>query len=186
MAATMGLGEFSTALMASCRLGDKGGLPNSVISAPAMKVRPSHARMPTLSSGSCASLVTPSMIASRTPTLMALTGGLLIQMMPTSPRFSNLPCMCYVSERRGEAYQSIRTPCTSAYQGRLCRASLSADSPAAVDQMYLAGGLRGNGPQVVNGFGHVFGRHQRAESRRRLITVQHGLEALGTQPVPQP
>jgi hypothetical protein len=35
----------------------------------------------------------PSIMAVRTPTLMALTGGLSIQMMPMSPRFSNLPCM---------------------------------------------------------------------------------------------
>src|SRR6267142_2811703 len=67
----MGFVEFSIAVSASRRPGDSGGLPNSVISAPAMNVRPSHAR---------------------TPTLMALTGGLSIQMMPMSPRFSNLPC----------------------------------------------------------------------------------------------
>src|SRR5580658_3323464 len=89
----MGFAEFSKALITSCRLGDNGGLPNSVISAPAMKVRPSQARMPTLMSGSSARFWTPSMIALRTPMLMALTGGLLIQMMPISPRFSNRPCM---------------------------------------------------------------------------------------------
>jgi len=38
-------------------------------------------------------LETPSIMTERTPTLIALTGGFLTQMMPTSPRFSNLPCM---------------------------------------------------------------------------------------------
>ena len=81
--------------MASCKRGERGGLPNSVMSAPAMKVRPSHASTPALISLSASNCLTPSMSASRTPRLMALTGGLLIQMMPTSPRFSNLPCMSF-------------------------------------------------------------------------------------------
>src|SRR5271168_1478287 len=147
MAATMGLAEFSNLPIASSSPGDKGGLPNSVISAPAMKVRPSQARTPTLISGSCASLVAPSIMATRTPTLMALTGGLLIQMMPTSPRFSNLPCMSFS-------------------KGKSLIISLllqSTEAPAAVDDMYLARGVQGDGTEVIDGLCHILGRHQSSQ-----------------------
>ncbi len=42
-AATTGFGIASIAAMTSCRLGACGGLPNSVMSAPAKKVRPAQA-----------------------------------------------------------------------------------------------------------------------------------------------
>src|SRR5580700_980011 len=156
MAATIGFTELSTALMASCSPGDSGGLPNSVMSAPAMKVRPSQARTPTLISGSCASFATPSMRAARTPTLMALTGGLLIQMIPTLPRFSNLPFMVYSNRKR----KLIKPP--------LCVTNsrfLASDPPAAVDQVNLSCGLRRHGAQIIDGFGHLFGEHEAVERR---------------------
>src|ERR1700689_340641 len=177
MAATMGFAELSTALMASCRPGDSGGLPNSVMSAPAMKVRPSQASTPTLISGSCASFATPSMRAARTPTLMALTGGLLIQMIPTLPRFSNLPCMVYSNRKRKLSKPPL---CVT---NRRCLAS---DPPAAIDQVNLAGGLRCHSSQIVDGFGHLFGEHQAAERGCRSVIVQHRLKAFRPQAVSEP
>src|ERR1700675_76089 len=140
----MGLGEFSNFPIASCRPGDRGGLPNSVISAPAMKVRPSQARTPTLISGSCASFATPSMMAVRTPTLMALTGGLLIQTMPTAPRFSNLPCMGLLQRKELHFLLPLQPP----------------ESAAPVDHMHFARRPHCDGAQVINGLSHILGRHQ--------------------------
>src|SRR5580704_7717998 len=177
MAATIGFTELSTALMASCSPGDSGGLPNSVMSAPAMKVRPSQARTPILSSGSRASFATPSIIAARTPTLMALTGGLLTQMIPRLPRFSNLPCMFYSNRNR----KLIKPP-----RSVPNRSFLATDPPAAIDQMNLAGGFRCHGAQVIHCLGHLFRQHQAAERRCRLVVAQHRLKALRPQAVPQP
>jgi hypothetical protein len=169
MAATMGFTELSTALMASCSPGDRGGLPNSVMSAPAMKVRPSHARTPILISGSWASFATPSMRAARTPTLMALTGGLLIQMIPMLPRFSNLPCMVF-SSRKGKL---IKAP------QRVPNPRSDSDPPAAVDQVNLTARLGCHGAQVIHRFGHLFGKHQTIERRCRCIIAQHRRKTRG-------
>src|SRR5450432_1279552 len=179
MAATMGLTEPSTALMASCRPGDSGGLPNSVISAPAMKVRPSQARIPMLISASCASFATPSMIAARTPTLIALTGGLLIQMMPTLSRFSNLPCMIY-----SDGSRKFTKACMT--RAKHPDRFLAPDPPSAVDQVHFPRGLRCHRPQIINSFRHLLRPHQATERRCRLVVAPHGLKALRPQAVSEP
>jgi len=107
-----------------------------------MKVRPSQASTPAFISGSWASLATPSIKATRTPTLMAFTGGLLIQMMPMSPRFSKLPCMKFSAKK-----------------------SDPSDAPPAVDHVHFAGGLGGEGAQIVNRLGHLLWSDQGAERR---------------------
>src|SRR5579871_4980153 len=148
MAATMSLPEDSTAWMASWRLGDFGGLPNSVMSAPAMKVRPSQASTPALISGAELSFSTPSMMALRTPTLMAFTGGLLTQMMPSSPRFSNLPCMNLLRVGVQSLANSRRFPSRSA-----------AEISSAVDQLELTRGLGGDRRKVEDCLGHLVGTY---------------------------
>ena len=78
------------------------GLPNSVISAPAMNVRPSQMSTAACSSGSAFSAFTPSTSATRTVAPMAFTGGLLMRMTPMLPCFSKLPLMGNSVERVAE------------------------------------------------------------------------------------
>ena len=59
----------------SWRPGSFGGWPNSVMSAPAMKVRPAQAMTTAPTPWSAAACRTPSRSPSRTPWLKALTGG---------------------------------------------------------------------------------------------------------------
>src|ERR1700675_1754006 len=90
MAATIGFGEFSIAVSTSWRPGGIGGLPNSVMSAPAMKVRPAQVRTIAFTSGSAIALVMHSRMPPRTAALSALTGGLLTVTMATTSRRSSL------------------------------------------------------------------------------------------------
>src|SRR6202158_4249106 len=90
MAATIGFGEFSISVSTSCRPGGFGGLPNSVMSAPAIKVRPSQVRTIAFTSGSAIALLMHSRIPPRTAALSAFTGGLLTVTMPTTSRRSSL------------------------------------------------------------------------------------------------
>ncbi len=70
------------------RPGSFGGLPNSVMSAPAMKVRPSQTSATALTAGSAAARSTPCLMPARTAWLSALTGGLFTVMTATSPSVS--------------------------------------------------------------------------------------------------
>jgi hypothetical protein len=85
MAATTGLVQFSIFRQASGSEGCCGGLPNSRMSAPAMKLRPA----PTISTALAAlSASAASMAATRprrTSTPRALTGGLSMVTTNTSP-----------------------------------------------------------------------------------------------------
>ena len=85
VAVTTGLADASSAEQTSGRIGATGGFPNSVMSAPATKVRPAQARtiapMSLSSLASAIALTTPS----RTAWPAALTGGLSIRMTPTAP-----------------------------------------------------------------------------------------------------
>src|ERR1700733_8545099 len=90
MAATIGFGEFSISVSTSFRPGGFGGLPNSVMSAPAIKVRPAQVRTIALISGSAMALFMHSRIPPRTAALSALTGGLLTVTMPMTSRRSSL------------------------------------------------------------------------------------------------
>ncbi len=85
MAATIGFGEFSISLSTSFSPGGFGGLPNSVISAPAMKVRPAQVSTMPLMAGSAIAALTQSRMPPRTAALSALTGGLSTVTMPMSP-----------------------------------------------------------------------------------------------------
>src|SRR6201998_1064532 len=89
MAATIGFGEFSISVSTSCRPGGFGGLPNSVMSAPAIKVRPAQVRTIAFISGSAMALFMHSRIPPRTAALSALTGGLLTVTMPMTSRHSS-------------------------------------------------------------------------------------------------
>src|SRR3981081_3875605 len=86
----IGFGEFSIAVSTSGRPGGFGGLPNSVMSAPAMKVRPPQVRTIAFTSGSAIALVMQSRIPPRTAALSAFTGGLSIETMPITSRHSSL------------------------------------------------------------------------------------------------
>jgi len=138
--------------MASCKLGESGGLPNSVISAPRHEGAPFAARTPTLISGSSASFATPSMIAARTPTLMALTGGVIDPDDATLPRFSNLALHGVTPNGMGKAYKATAL-----------RALLAAIGPTRrppSTRMHLAVVFDATAPQVIDGLSDVFGLHQ--------------------------
>jgi len=82
--ATIGFGEFSITVSTSCRPGGFGGLPNSVMSAPAMKVRPPQVKTIALISRSAIAFFMHSRMPPRTAALSALTGGLSTVTMPTT------------------------------------------------------------------------------------------------------
>ena len=84
MAATIGFGLFSIATSTSCRPGGFGGLPNSVMSAPAIKVRPAQVSTIAFTSGSAMALFMHSRMPPRTAALSAFTGGLLTVTMATT------------------------------------------------------------------------------------------------------
>ncbi len=80
-----GLVEFSMASWTSNRLAPLAAPPNSVMSAPAMKVRPSQMMTIALAPASANAAFMPSARPSRTPAESAFTGGELRVMTPTSP-----------------------------------------------------------------------------------------------------
>src|SRR5687768_1002694 len=88
MAATTGLALPSIMSRTACRPGSVGGLPNSVMSAPAMNVRPAHTMTIAFASASAAAALRPSARPWRTCWLSAFTGGLLTVMTATRPRRS--------------------------------------------------------------------------------------------------
>src|SRR6202045_1711591 len=90
MAATIGFGEFSISVSTSLRPGGFGGLPNSVMSAPAIKVRPSQVSTIAITSGSAIARFMQSRIPPRTAALNTFTGGLLTVTMATTSRRSSL------------------------------------------------------------------------------------------------
>src|ERR1700731_1969062 len=90
MAAMIGFGEFSISVSTSCRPGGFGGLPNSVMSAPAIKVRPSQVSTIAITSGSAIARFMQSRIPPRTAALNTFTGGLLTVTMATTSRRSSL------------------------------------------------------------------------------------------------
>ena len=85
IAATNGLGDFSIIRRTSFVSGGRRGLPNSRMSAPAMKVLPRQTRTAACISGSSATAGTAAARPSRTCWLSALTGGLSIQIAPATP-----------------------------------------------------------------------------------------------------
>src|SRR6202165_650698 len=90
MAATIGFGEFSISVSTSFRPGGFGGLPNSVMSAPAMKVRPAQVSTIAFPSGFATPLLMHSHTPPRTAALSAFTGGLLTVTMAMTSRRSSL------------------------------------------------------------------------------------------------
>ena len=88
MPATIGFGHFSWMAFTSRSPGSFGGLPNSVMSAPAMKVRPSQTSATARTAGSAAARSTPSLMPARTAWASAFTGGLSTVMTATSPSVS--------------------------------------------------------------------------------------------------
>ncbi len=75
IAATTSFGLASIARITSCNDGPVIGLPNSVISAPAMKVRPAQASTMARTLPSCPAFSMPERIPSRTAADSAFTGG---------------------------------------------------------------------------------------------------------------
>src|SRR3977135_1784078 len=86
----IGFGEFSIPVSTSCSPGGFGGLPTSVMSAPAMKVRPAQVSTIACTSGSAIALLMHSKIPPRTAALSAFTGGLLTVTMAMTSRRSSL------------------------------------------------------------------------------------------------
>src|SRR5215510_3531730 len=87
MAAITGFGEFSISPMISGRLGGCDGLLNSVMSAPAMKVRPAPTSTIARVAASPRACVSVLNRPARTTCLSALTGGLSTVMTAISPSF---------------------------------------------------------------------------------------------------
>ena len=88
MAATTGLGQLSMASRARWMPGGAGGRSNSVMSAPAMKVRPVQISTAASTSSSAAMWAMASSSPRRTWWLKALTGGLSITATATEPSVS--------------------------------------------------------------------------------------------------
>src|SRR5437879_6101009 len=88
MADTTGFGEPSIRSSTACSPGSTGGLPNSVMSAPAMNVRPAHTITTAWTAPSAAARPSPSCNPLRTCWLRALTGGLSTVSTATRPRVS--------------------------------------------------------------------------------------------------
>src|SRR5512132_328813 len=88
MAATTGLGQFSIRSSTDCSEGSVGGLPNSVMSAPAMNVRPAQVMTTARTAASEPACMRPSCRPWRTWRLRAFTGGLLTVKTATLPRRS--------------------------------------------------------------------------------------------------
>src|SRR6058998_3309890 len=84
----IGFGLCSISARTSWRPGSFGGLPNSVISAPAMNVRPAQVTTTAPTAASAVARVTPSRRPWRTCWLSALTGGLLTVSTAMRPRRS--------------------------------------------------------------------------------------------------
>ena len=84
-AAMVGFFTSSSVAMTSIRLGGCDGLPNSVMSAPATKVRPAPVRMIASTLASSRAAMTLSRMPLRTPWRSAFTGGLSMVMMATLP-----------------------------------------------------------------------------------------------------
>ena len=85
MAATIGLGKAAMRSTTSGSCGMTGGLPNSVMSAPAKKVRPSHASTTALIDASPSASSKAAVTPVRTAAPSAFTGGLSEMMTRTSP-----------------------------------------------------------------------------------------------------
>src|SRR5580700_4051054 len=85
MAAIIGLGFFSSAFWISGTDAPFDGLPNSEMSAPAIKVRPVQIRTMALTAGSAAACCAPSRRPLRTSADNAFTGGELIVRTAISP-----------------------------------------------------------------------------------------------------
>ena len=85
MAAITGLGAFSIISWTSNREGPREAPPNSVMSAPAMKVRPSQISTMALTAGSAVAALKPSNRPSRTLAERAFTGGEFRVMTAMSP-----------------------------------------------------------------------------------------------------
>src|SRR5882724_8927220 len=86
MADTTGFGELSIRSSTEWSDGSVGGLPNSVMSAPAMKVRPAHTMTIACTAPSAVACLIPSCSPFRTCWLSALTGGLSTVSTATRPR----------------------------------------------------------------------------------------------------
>ena len=71
--------------MTSFRFGPDGGLPNSRMSAPAMKVRPPPISTIASMLASLPNASMPSLMPARTAAASAFTGGLLMVSMPMRP-----------------------------------------------------------------------------------------------------
>src|SRR5262249_14506263 len=139
MAAITGFGEFSISPMISGRLGGCDGLPNSVMSAPTMKVRPAPtstiARV-AASSRACVSVLNR---PARTTCLSALTGGLATGMTAVSPSFckpaslvtgSHPPRWCDSDRRSAIAHQAASLDDQiGAYAGRILKGAKPAELP---------------------------------------------------------
>src|SRR2546425_4901043 len=109
MAATTGLGLCSMTSRTSWRIGSFGGLPNSVMSAPAMKVRPAQAMTTASTPGAAAAWLIPSRKPRRTPWLSALTGGLLTVRTAIRPRRSRSTSVGMGPRSRRKVPQSYST-----------------------------------------------------------------------------
>ena len=86
-AATIGLPMASIVAMTLVSTGSRGGLPNSAMSAPATKVRPAQAITIADTAASPPARTSTSCSAARTPWLSALTGGLAMVTIATSPSY---------------------------------------------------------------------------------------------------
>src|SRR6185369_16069502 len=134
IAAITGLGEFSMVACTSGRLAPFMAPPNSVMSAPAMKVRPSQISTIALASDAIAAL-NPSDSPSRTLAESAFTGGEFRVTMATSPSWVRVVTelisvilgslgifgAAALSDRRGRKIQTLVTEPAGPFQVKCAR-----------------------------------------------------------------
>src|SRR5436309_7148172 len=157
MADTTGFGEPSIRSSTACSPGSTGGLPNSVMSAPAMNVRPAHTITTAWTAPSAAARPSPSCNPLRTCWLRALTGGLSTVSTATRPRvsrstdwviFAMNSSVPILSPRLGRRVPSPATACGAHYFYSRASAGGSRDGLRRA-LLYLAAEPRGEVDEVA-------------------------------------
>src|SRR5262245_26858748 len=144
MAATTGLGEPSRRPRTSERPGSRGGLPNSVMSAPAMNVRPAQGRTIAWTWAPATPWFIPSRSPCRTPWLSALTGGLLTVSTATRPRRSRSTNWVMAGMKRSSGFGFVSAhdtprptfPSRPRASSRLLRRRIHQDEAVAIRHLH--------------------------------------------------
>src|SRR5512138_547802 len=161
-----GFDAFSIAASTSRRFGDLSGLPNSLISAPAMKVLPSHMSTMACTAESATARFTLSTMPSRTACEIAFTGGEFTAM---TAMFSST--MRVVTELTA----AIRISCVRALSTSTDEGSSTAVRDRTLrEQLIISGQSLACGEGFASQIAAVYIRLARANVRRPTAVPQRG------------